>query len=50
MNKFRKTYNPYLKGLRPKRFFSKRIELGRKEIMLSDLRKFNPDWTNIKRA
>lgn len=50
MNNFRKTYNPYLKGLRPKKFFGKRIDLGKKVIILTDKRKFDPEWSVGKRA
>ncbi len=36
--------SPYIMGLKPKKFFAKRLELLRINQQIKDKRKFNPDW------
>lgn len=45
---YRKSYNPYVRGLRPRRFFTQTRELSDKESTTKDVRKFNPDWNKGK--
>lgn len=48
MNGLRKSNNPYL-SLRPKKFFGLRIQKMKMEIITTDKRKYNKNWS-IKAA
>lgn len=38
--------NPFIKGLKPRKFFEQSLEDLKKSQMRKDGRKFNPDWKN----
>lgn len=44
MMNYRKSYNPYLKGLRPRKFFPTVKRNTDKDNMTRDIRKFDPEW------
>lgn len=46
----KKSANPYLRGMRPKKFFSGTVELNKQVIRMKDIRTFNPDWSKKVRA
>jgi len=50
MSNLKRPNNPYLRGLRPKRFMSDREELMRENKRVRDIRKFDPDWNKGKRV
>jgi hypothetical protein len=45
---FMRYYNPWISGIKPKRFLEERVQLLKESKMISDKRCFNPDWN--KRA
>jgi len=50
MMNYRKSYNPYLKGLRPRKFFPTIKRNTDKDTMTKDVRKFDPDWNRDKQT
>ena len=44
MSGLTRSSNPYLKGLKPKKYFSGLIELINYKNKIKDTRKFNPNW------
>lgn len=44
MMTIKQSTNPYVIGIRPKRFLSARIEMKNQTIRMKDVRTFNPDW------
>ena len=42
----KRSSNPYLKGLRPRKFFQGVSKQLRRNELIGDKRKFNPNWAN----
>jgi len=45
---YRKSYNPYLRGLRPRKFFPEVKRLTDMDTMTKDIRRFDPEWNKGK--
>jgi len=44
MSGLRRSNNPYLRGIKPRKFFEGLIDLMKKKQQITDHRKFNPLW------
>lgn len=50
MTGLKRSSNPFLKGQRPRVYFSQLVELMRHETSTRDARAYNPDWNKDKKA
>ncbi|NNE15384.1 MAG: hypothetical protein HKO66_14420 [Saprospiraceae bacterium] len=50
MTGFRRSYNPYLKGNRPRKFFRKLKKLLDESKILKSKKKYDPNWNKLKLA
>lgn len=50
MSGLQRSSHSYFGGNRPKRYFGELVELMKRKKILSDERKFNPEWNKNRKA